>query len=49
MGAYNPLDRQLEYDPETGEVLKWKVIPYNKVDEISAYHGICFDGGKNKR
>ena len=22
MGAYNPLEKQLEYDPETGEVLK---------------------------
>ena len=41
MGAYNPLDKQLEHDPETGEVLKWKVIPYNKVD-------ICYDMGKNK-
>ena len=48
MGAYNPLDKQLEYDPETGEVLKWKVMPYNKVDEISAYHDICYDMGKNK-
>ena len=48
MGAYNPLDEQLEYDPETGEVLKWKVMPYNKVDEISAYHDICYDMGKNK-
>ena len=48
MGGYNPLDQQLEYDPETGEVLKWKVIAYNKVDEISAYHGICYDMGKNK-
>ena len=48
MGAYNPLDKQLEYDPETGEVLKWKVLSYNKVDEISAYHGICYDMGKNK-
>ena len=48
MGAYNPLDKQLEYDPETGEVLKWKVLPYNKVDEISAYHDICYDMGKNK-
>ena len=27
MGAYNPLEKQLEYDPETGEVLKWKVMP----------------------
>ena len=48
MGAYNPLDEQLEYDPEIGEVLKWKVMPYNKVDEISAYHDICYDMGKNK-
>ena len=48
MGAYNLLDKQLEYDPETGEVLKWKVLPYNKVDEISAYHDICYDMGKNK-
>ena len=48
MGAYNPLDEQLEYDPETGEVLKWKVMPYNKVDEMSAYHDICYDMGSNK-
>ena len=48
MGAYNPLEKQSEYDPETGEVLKWKVMPYNKVDEISAYHDICYDMGKNK-
>ena len=33
MGAYNPLEEQLEYDPET---------------EISAYHDICYDMGKNK-
>ena len=48
MGAYNPLDKQLEYDPETEEVLKWKVLPFNIVDEISAYHDICYDMGKNK-
>ena len=42
------LKKQLEYDPETGEVLKWKVMPYNKVNEISAYHDICYDMGKNK-
>ena len=46
MGAYNPLDKKLEYDPKTGEVLKWKVMPYNKVDEISAYHDICYDRKK---
>ena len=48
MGPYNTLDKQLEYDPNTGEVLKWHVQPYNKVDEIAAYHDICYDMGKNK-
>lgn len=27
----------------TGEVTKWYVEPYNKVDEIAAYHNICYD------
>jgi len=40
MGPYNPLDKQLEYDPNTGKILKWRVQPYNKVDEIAAYHDI---------
>ena len=48
MGPYNPLDKQLSYNPETGEVTEWKVKPYNKVDEIAAYHDICYDMGKNK-
>ena len=48
MGPYNPLEKQLEYDKDTGEVTKWNVKPYNKVDEISAYHDICYDMGKNK-
>ena len=48
MGPYNPLKKQLSYNPETGEVLEWKVKPYNKVDEIAAYHDICYDMRKNK-
>ena len=48
MGPYYPLDKQLSYDPKTGEVLEWKVKPYNKVDEIAAYHDICYDMGRNK-
>ena len=48
MGPYNPLENQLEYDKNTGEVTKWHVQPYNKVDEISAHHDICYDMGKNK-
>ena len=30
MGAYNLLHEQLEYDPETGEVLKWEDMGRNK-------------------
>ena len=48
MGPYNPLNKQLEYDRNTGEVTKWHVQPYNKVDEIAAHHDICCDMGKNK-
>ena len=47
MGPYNPLDKQLKYDPSTGEVLEWYVQPYNIVDERAAYHDICYDMGKN--
>ena len=48
MGPYNPLDKQLSYDPNTGEVTEWRVEPYNKVDEIAAYHDICYDMGRPK-
>jgi len=48
MGPYNPLEKQLECDKNTGEVTKWYVQPYNKVDEIAARHDICYDMGKNK-
>ena len=48
MDPYNPLDKQLSYDPNTGEVTEWRVKPYNKVDEIAAYHDICYDMGRNK-
>ena len=30
------------------EVLEWYVKPYNKVDEIAAYHDVCYDRGRNK-
>jgi len=48
MGPYNLLENQLEYDKNTGEVSKWHVQPHNKVDEIAAYHDICYDMGENK-
>ena len=42
-GRTPPLDQQLEYDKDTGEITKWHVKPYNKVDEIAAYHDVCYD------
>ena len=48
MGPYNPLEKQLEYDKNTGKITKWYVQPYNKVDEIAADHDICYDMGNNK-
>ena len=48
MGPFNPLEKQLTYDPDNGTVTEWKVKPFNKVDEIAAYHDICYDMGKNK-
>ena len=48
MGPYNPLNKQLKYDPNTGKVQEWYVKPYNKVDEIAAHHDICYQMGKSK-
>jgi len=48
MGPYNPLDKQLEYDKNTGEVAKWRVKPYNKVDEIATHHDIYYNMGQDK-
>ena len=42
-GDYNPLDEQLKYEPNSGEVQEWYVDLYSKVDEISAHHDICYD------
>ena len=48
MGPYNPLNEQLKYNPETGEVLEWYNTVHNKLDEISAFHDICYDRGIDK-
>ena len=48
LGPYKPLDKQLKYDPNSEQVLEWYVQPKNKVDEIAAYHDICYDRGIDK-
>ena len=45
---FNPLDKQLEYNPETREITKWIVPPFNKFDEISAHHVVCYLRGVDK-
>ena len=48
MGPFNPLDKQLEFNPEAGEATKWIVPPFNKVDEFSAHHDVCYSRGVDK-
>ena len=48
MGPFNPLDKQLECNPETGEITKWIVPPFNKVDKISAHHDVCYSRSVDK-
>ena len=48
LGPHNPLDKQLKYNPNSGQVLEWYVQPKNKVDETAAYHDICYDRGNDK-
>ena len=48
MGPVNPLDKQLEFDPETGEITTWIAPPFNKVDEISAHHHVCYSRDVDK-
>ena len=33
LGPYNPLDKQLKYNPNTGQVLEWNAKHKNRVDE----------------
>ena len=48
MGPYNSLNKQLEYDKNTGEVLNWLHKIKKKVDEIVAHHDICYDMANDK-
>lgn len=47
-GPYNPLGKQLDYDPQTDEILKYRVKPMNQIDEIASRHDVCYDMGKSK-
>ena len=47
-GPYNNLDRQVDYNKNTGEIYKIYDKPKNKTDEACMNHDICYSIGKNK-
>ena len=48
LGAYNPLDEQLLYDKQTGDIYTYYDKPKNVLDKIASRHDTCYAAGKNK-
>ena len=48
-GPYNPLNEQLRYDPETGEILEFYVKPTGKTDAVAAQHDVDYSVCKGKK
>ena len=48
LGAYNPLENQLLYDKQTGDIYTYYDKPKNVLDKIASRHDTCFSVGKNK-
>ena len=49
MGPYNPLEKQLRYDPATGEILEYYVKPSGKTDAVAAQHDVDYSLCGNDR
>ena len=47
-GPYNNLDKQVDYNKNTGKIYKIYDKPKNKTDSICMNHDICYSIGKNK-
>ena len=47
-GPYNNLDKQVDYNKNTGQIHKVYDKPKNKTDSICMNHDICYSIGKNK-
>ena len=51
-GPYNPLEKQLEFDPKTGEILEIYENPSGKTDAVAIQHDVdyslCEDDKKCK-
>ena len=48
-GPYNPLNEQLRFDPETGEILEFYQKPSGKTDAIAAQHDVDYSVCGNDR
>ena len=49
LGPYNPLNKQISYNKDTGEIYKINESPKNTLDEIAMHHDICYSvNPKNK-
>lgn len=47
-GPYNPLEKQLEYDPETGEILKIHQPPTGPSDAVAMVHEVDYSVCANR-
>ena len=47
-GPYNNLDKQVDYNKNTGKIYKIYDKPKNKTDEVCMNHDICYSIRKNK-
>ena len=48
LGPYNPLDKQMLYDKDTGDILKYYDEPKNILDKIASKHDTCYSVEKIK-
>ena len=49
LGPYNgPLEKQMLYDKQTGDIYKYYDKPKNILDKIASRHDTCYSIGKNK-
>ena len=47
-GPYNPLEKQVKYDPETGEILEIYKPPTGATDAIAMQHDVDYDVCSNR-
>ena len=41
-GSYNPLDKQIKFDPNTGEILEIYQQPSGKTDKVAMVHDVQY-------